>query len=101
MSNVIIWKLSSEDNSYDKWYEFLNWKEHIGIEEVSTWDDSFYTGTIYKAYRVWDDQDLTYILLKWDVTNRGDYHEWMNMKRKIDETVYTKDDIRIIEEDND
>ncbi len=100
MSNVIIWKLNEQDGSYDQWYEFLNWKERKGIEEVSTWNDVYYTGNIYKGYRVFDDHDLTYILLKWNVTNKGDYHVWMDEKRKIDSTVYTKDDIRIIEEGN-
>ena len=101
MSNVIIWKLHDKDDSYDNWYEFLNWKDYRSIEEVSMWDDSHYTGIIYKAYRVWNDHDLTYILLKWNVVNKGDYHTWMENKRKIDATVYTKDDIRIIEEEDD
>lgn len=99
MSNVIIWKLNEKDGSYDNWYEFLSWMERKGVEEVSCWNDSYYTGNIYKAYRVFDDHDLTYILIKWNVTNRGDYHQWMEEKRKIDETVYTKEDIRIIKND--
>ena len=99
MSNVIIWKLQDNDGSYNNWYDFLTWHNSKSIEEVSTWNDSYYTGTIYKAYRVWDDHDLTYILLKWNVTNRGDYHKWMEEKRKIDSIVYTKNDIRIIAND--
>lgn len=93
MSNVIIWKLNEQDDSYTHWYDFLNWKERRGIEELSTWNDSYYTGNIYKAYRVFDDHDLTYILIKWNVLNKGDYHQWIDEKRKIDETVYTKEDI--------
>ena len=101
MSNVVIWKLNEKNDSYDHWYEFLHWKERRGIEEVSTWNDSYYTGDIYKAYRIFDDRELSYILLKWTVTNKGDYHTWMEEKRKIDAIVYTKEDIRIIEEEDD
>ena len=93
MSNVIVWKLQDKDDSYDKWYEFLQWKEYRSIDEVSMWDDSQYTGTIYKAYRVFEDHDLTYMLLKWPITNKGDYHTWMYEKREIDATVYTEKDI--------
>ena len=100
MSNVIIWKLNEKDDSYDEWYKFLNWQDCKSIEEVSCWNDSYYTGTIYKAYRVFDDQDLTYMLLKWNVFNKGDYHTWMYEKRQIDSTVYNEDDIRIIEDDS-
>lgn len=99
MSNVIIWKLQDKDASYDQWYDFLTWMEHKGVEEVSTWNDTVYTGSIYKAYRVFDDHDLTYILLKWNVLNKGDYHKWIEKKHKIDSTVYTKKDIRIIVDD--
>ena len=101
MSNVIIFRLNEQDDTYTQWYEFLNWKERRGIEEVSCWNDEFYTGNIYKAYRIFDDRELSYILLKWNVTNRGDYHKWMEEKRKIDETVYTIKDIIITEESND
>ena len=93
MSNVVIWKLQDKDDSYDKWYEFLTWKEYRSIDEVSMWDDSQYTGIIYKAYRVFEDQDLTYMLLKWPVFNKGDYHKWMYETREINHTVYAKKDM--------
>ena len=98
MSNVIIWKLKGLE-VYERWYEFLNWKDEIKVTEISHWDDSQYSDTIYKAYRVDDETDLTYILLKWNVLNKGDYYKWIEEKRKIDSTVYTKKDIRIIVDD--
>ena len=100
MSNVIIWKLHDKDESYDHWYDFLNWKQRKSIEEVSTWDDSYYTGIIYKAYRVFDDHDLTYILLKWNVVNRGDYYTWIKEKRDLEATVYTDKDIVWVDNDS-
>jgi hypothetical protein len=97
MSTVIIWKLCDQDDSYPKWYEFLSWKEHKGIDEVSTWDDSYYTKNIYKAYRVDDEIDLTYILLKWPAYNRGDYHKWSAEKQEIDLAVYSDKDIQWVD----
>ena len=100
MSNVIIWKLNEKDDSYDNWYAFLNWKEYRTIEEVSMWNDQYYSGNVYKAYRIWNDRDLSYILLKWNVANKGDYHKWMYETREINHTVYTKKDIVWVTEDD-
>ncbi len=97
MSNVIIWKLNEQDGSYDLWYDFLLWHDSKSIKEVSTWDDSYYSRTIYKAYKVDDDIDLTYILLKWPVYNRGDYHKWSAEKREIDLAVYSDKDIQWVD----
>ena len=99
MSNVIIWKLDVLE-VYKRWYEFLNWKDEIKVTEISHWDDSQYSDIIYKAYRVDDETDLTYILLKWPVICKGNYHKWIEEKRKIDSTVYTAEDIHWINKDD-
>lgn len=97
MSYVVIWKLEDNTDSYDKWYDFLNWLDPTKITEVSTWDDSYYSRTIYKAYKVDDEIDLTYMLLKWPIYNRGDYHKWSAEKREVDSAVYTDRDIQWVD----
>jgi hypothetical protein len=98
-SHVITFSLKS-DESYDKWYNFLEWIATGTIREISSYDDTYYTGTMYKAYKVDDEKDLAYILLKWKVTYQGDYHKWSDMRREIEETVYREEDIRWIETDD-
>ena len=93
MSYVIIWKLNNDDGSYDKWYDFLNWKEPNDIEEVSHWDDTFYSGNLYKAYTVHEESLLTYILLRWPVTNKGDYNIWKQERRNVEYSIYDEQDI--------
>lgn len=98
MSDVIIFKLNTQEE-YEGWYEFLNWKNNA-IEEISHWDDSAYSNTIYKAYRVSEPSELTYILLKWSPIFKGDYLDWMVMKRNIEATIYRDEDINWIEDLN-
>ena len=88
MSNVIIWKLQDSPDSYNDWYDFLNWMDPASTREVSSWDDSYYTKTIYKAYEVDNEKELTYILLRWNVTNKGNYDKWKEEKRKIEYSIY-------------
>lgn len=99
MSKVIIFKLSTFD-SYDQWYDFLNWLDYSRVREISTWDDRSYSDTMYKAYKIDNDKDLTYILLKWDVIFKGDYSEWIALRDNIETTIYSEDDINWIERDD-
>ena len=99
MSKVIIFKLHTFD-SYDQWYEFLNWMDIASIKEVSSWDDRSYSNTMYKAYKIDNDKDLTYILLKWDVMLKGDYNDWKALRDSIENTVFTEEDINWIERDD-
>jgi hypothetical protein len=93
MSDVIIWKLNNIDDSYDKWYDFLNWKEPKDIEEAGTWDDTFYSGNMYKAYKIYEETTLTYILLKWPVIYKGDYDTWKQERRKVEYSIYDEQDL--------
>lgn len=96
MSKVIIFKLHTF-TSYDYWYEFLNWLDHTKVQEISSWDDRSYSNTMYKAYKIDSDQDLTYILLKWDVIFKGDYSDWIALRDNIETKMYSDDDINWIE----
>jgi len=98
MSDVIIFRLNTHEE-YENWYDFLNWKDD-DIEEISHWDDSAYSNTIYKVYKVDNPKDLTYILLAWAPILKGNYQEWMVMKRNIELSVYLDEDINWIDKDD-
>ena len=98
MSNVIIFRLNTQEE-YESWYTFLNWKDD-SIEEISHWDDSAFSGTVYKAYKVNNLKELSYILLKWAPIHKGNYIEWMVLKRNIERTVYKDEDINWIDKDD-
>lgn len=93
MSNIIIWKLQEDPDTYSDWYDFLNWMNHATVREIGSWDDSYYTRTIYKSYEVFDDQVLTYILLKWNVINKGDADVWKQERRKVEYSIYDEQDL--------
>ena len=99
MADVIIWKLHN-DQSYDEWYDFLNWMDIRNIREVSSWDDRSYSNTMYKSYKIDDQKDLSYILLKWPVIYKGNYIAWKALRDSIENTVFTDDDIKWIERDD-
>ena len=98
MSDVIIFKLNTQED-YESWYAFLNWFDPRTVTEVSSWDDSAFSNTIYKAYKIDDVKDLSFILLKWAPTLKGEYGEWLAMKRNIEMTVYKDEDINWIDKD--
>ena len=74
--------------------------KNVSIKEVSSWDDRSYSNTMYKAYKIDNDKDLTYILLKWDVMLKGDYNDWKALRDSIENTVFTDEDIKWIEQDD-
>lgn len=52
---------------------------------------------MYKAYKIDRDEDLTYILLKWDVMLKGDYNDWKALRDNINKTLYREKDINWLE----
>jgi len=98
VSKVIIFRLNTTEE-YEQWYEFLNWIDYPKIPEISSWDDRSYSGTMYKAYKIDSDQDLTYILLKWAPILKGEYAHWMELRDHINKSVYRDEDLVWIDKD--